>query len=189
MALPEATILRHYEDSLIPYPKETLEPLGLPQEVFDFLTQTGLPVHSCYEINANAPVVFLAQPEVKTYFHWRGRYLHFADLDVMGELAVSLDAKEHEVTQFVNKRTAPSHVNSSLGQFVRCFGAWQALYPQYLDAVRQAMQEDPDFCIFDHRELYGPWLDQLRERLRGIDPDALKWRKYFWRRMCEPDVF
>ncbi|NBH77267.1 hypothetical protein D3Z52_03605 [Clostridiaceae bacterium] len=188
MALDQLVILSNFQASLIPFSEEQLAPLGLPQDVFAFLTQTGLPTHSFYELGPNAPVRFLKKPEIKTYFHFRGDYLHFADMDVMGELAVDIYSKKHESTQFIDERTAPSHVNSSIGQFIECFGAWQALYPQYQDAVRQAIFDDL-FCLFDHPEIYGPHLGRLESRLREIDPDALKWRKFFWRRMCEPDVF
>ena len=47
-------ITEKYKASLIPYPKETLEPLKLPTEIFEFLTETGLPHHAGYEITPNA---------------------------------------------------------------------------------------------------------------------------------------
>lgn len=34
-------ITEKYKASLIPFPKETLEPLKLPTEIFEFLTETG----------------------------------------------------------------------------------------------------------------------------------------------------
>lgn len=48
-------ITEKYKASLIPFPKETLEPLKLPTEIFEFLTETGLPLHAGYEITPNAP--------------------------------------------------------------------------------------------------------------------------------------
>ena len=43
-------ITEEYKASLIPFPKEALEPLKLPTEIFEFLTETGLPLHAGYEI-------------------------------------------------------------------------------------------------------------------------------------------
>ena len=43
-------ITEEYKASLVPFPKETQEPLKLPTETFVFLTETGLPLHAGYEI-------------------------------------------------------------------------------------------------------------------------------------------
>ena len=83
-------ITEEYKASLVPFPKETLEPLKLPTETFVFLTETGLPLHAGYEITSNAPITFLSMPTIKKYPYLQHPYLQIGSLDVMGELAINL---------------------------------------------------------------------------------------------------
>ena len=77
-------ITEEYKASLIPFPKEALEPLKLPTETFVFLTETGLPLHAGYEITPNAPITFLSMPIIKKYPYLQHQYLQIGSLDVMG---------------------------------------------------------------------------------------------------------
>ena len=43
---------------------------------------------------------------------------------------------------------------------------------------------DPTFSLFEHEELYEPILKKLKE----VDPKTMRERRFFWRRMCEPDI-
>ena len=52
------------------------------------------------------------------------------------------------------------------------------------DEVDRNLAINPKFSLFEHKEMYEPILNKLKE----IDPESVKWRKYFWRRMCEPDI-
>lgn len=95
-------ITEKYKASLIPYPKETLEPLKLPTEIFEFLTETGLPIHAGYEITPNAPITFLSMPTIKKYPYLQHQYLQIGSLDVMGELAINLTFQSVYQIQIVN---------------------------------------------------------------------------------------
>lgn len=183
-------ITQEYKSSLIPYSKEQLEPLNLPKETFDFLTEVGLPLRSNYEITPNAPLTFLAQPYVKKHTHFQNTYLYFASMDMMGLVAV--DVKDQAVYQMQrsekdlwgNIHEIPVLMNGSIRQFVDCIGLWLSFYPQLRAEINRQMETDPTFCLFDHEELYKPILKKLKE----VDPQSMKWRKFFWRRMCEPDI-
>ena len=90
-------ITEKYKASLIPFPKETLEPLKLPTEIFEFLTETGLPLHAGYEITPNAPLTFFDMPYIKKHAHLQNTFLDIASMDMMGELTI--DMKTQEVYQ------------------------------------------------------------------------------------------
>ena len=183
-------ITEKYKASLIPFPKETLEPLKLPTEIFEFLTETGLPLHAGYEITPNAPLTFFDMPYIKKHAHLQNTFLDIASMDMMGELTI--DMKTQEVYQIQKGRAdswgnsveIPVFANDSIGQFIDCLGIWLSFYQQLRYEVDKNLAINPKFSLFDHKEMYEPILNKLKE----IDPESVKWRKYFWRRMCEPDI-
>lgn len=181
-------ITKKYKESLIPFSQELLEPLNLPQETFQFLTEIGLPIHSKYEITPNAPLTFSSQPVVKHYPYLQHRYLHIASLGEMGELSINLNFQSLHQIQITNDcgyDLAISHlVNYSLSQFVDCLGLWLSFYPQLREEVSRQLEVHPTFSLFDHEEMYQPILKRLKE----IDPKSMREKKFFWRRMCEPDI-
>ena len=76
--------------------------LKLPTEIFEFLTETGLPIHAGYEITPNAPITFLSMPTIKKYPYLQHLYLQIGSLDVMGELAINLTFQSVYQIQIVN---------------------------------------------------------------------------------------
>lgn len=84
-------ITEKYKASLIPFPKETLKPLKLPTEIFEFLTETGLPLHAGYEITPNAPLTFFDMPYIKKHAHLQNTFLDIASMDMMGELTIEYE--------------------------------------------------------------------------------------------------
>lgn len=176
-----------YQASLTPFPADALDPLGLPDEVREFLAVTGLPQGIPCEITPNAPLTFLRQPVVKHYRYLKHTYLQFASFEVMGELAVDLHFQSvHQIQLTDGGGYFPSLVNSGLSQFVDCLGAWQSFYPQFRAEIARRLDADPAFSLYRlrHAHLYDPILTRLRE----IDPKALRQKNFFWRRMCEPDL-
>ena len=83
-----------------------------------------------------------------------------------------------------NSVEIPVYVNDSIGQFIDCLGAWLSFYRQFQNETDKNLAGNQRFSLFDHKEMYEPVLNRLKE----IDPEAVKWRKYFWRRICEPDI-
>lgn len=176
-------ITEEYKASFIPFPKEALEPLKLPTETFVFLTETGLPLYAGYEITPNAPITFLSMPIIKKY-----PYLQIGSLDVMGELAINLTFQSVYQIQIVNDNGYDMAIlylmNYSLSQFVDCLGLWLSFYPQFRDEIARNLVLDPKFSLFEHEEMYNPILNKLKE----VDPKSMRQKKFFWRRMCEPDI-
>ena len=76
------------------------------------------------------------------------------------------------------------NMNDSIGQFVDCLGLWLSFYQQLQDEIAKNLIVDLTFSLFDHKEMYEPILNKLKE----TDPESIKRRKYFWCRMCEPDI-
>lgn len=181
-------ITEKYKASLIPFPKETLEPLKLPIEIFEFLTETGLPLHAGYEITPNAPLTFLNTPMIKQYPCLQRKYLHIGSLGVMGELAINLYSQSVHQIQIVNENGYDMSmlylVNYSLGQFIDCLGLWLSFYQQLREETARKLTVDARFSLFEHEEMYKPILKKLKE----VDPKSMRERKFFWRRMCEPDI-
>ena len=181
-------ITKKYKASLIPFPKETLEPLKLPTEIFEFLTETGLPLHAGYEITPNAPLTFLNTPAIKQYPYLQRKYLQIGSLDVMGELAINLYSQSVHQIQIVNDNGYDVAIlylmNYSLSQFIDCLGLWLSFYPQFRDEIARNLAVDPEFSLFEHEEMYKPILEKLKE----VDSKSMRQKKFFWRRMCEPDI-
>lgn len=75
-------------------------------------------------------------------------------------------------------------MNYSLSQFVDCLGLWLSFYPQFRDEIARNLMLDPEFSLFEHEEMYNPILNKLKE----VDPKSMRQKKFFWRRMCEPDI-
>ena len=183
-------ISKEYKESLIPFSKETLEPLNLPTETFEFLTEVGLPLHSGYAITPNAPLTFFELPYVKKHSHLQNTYLYIASMDMMGLVAVDLknqavfQMQESEKNQWGESQEIPRPMNYSVRHFVECLGLWLSFYPQLREEVKSQLEIDATFSLFEHEELYKPILKKLRE----VDPKTMRERKFFWRRMCEPDI-
>ena len=180
-------ITQEFKSSLIPFSRELLEPLNLPKETFDFLSDIGLPLPE-FELNANVTVTFLSQPIIKHYPLLQHTYLQIASLDVMGEVAVDLHYQSVHQILVTNDcgydNAIPSLVNYSISQFVDCLGLWRSFYPQFRKEIAAQMGIDPTFSLFEHEEMY----DSIMKKLREIDPKSMRQYKFFWRRMCEPDI-
>lgn len=181
-------ISKEYRASLIPFPKETLEPLNLPRETFEFLTEVGLPLHAGYEITPNAPLTFLSTPVIKQYPYLQHKYLQICSLDMMGELAINLYFQSVHQIQIINENGYETSmfylVNDSVSQFIDCLGLWLSFYQPFRDEVARKLAVDPAFSLFEHEEMYEPILKKLKE----VDPKSMRERRFFWRRMCGPDI-
>ena len=185
-------ITEKYKASLIPFPKETLEPLKLPTEIFEFLTETGLPLHAGYEITPNASLTFLDMPYIKKHAHLQNTFLDIASMDAMGLITVDVkngavfqvQMDESEKHLWGEIREIPRPMNYSIRHFVDCLGLWLSFYPQLREEVKRQLETDATFSLFEHEELYEPILKKLKE----VDPKTMRERKFFWRRMCEPDI-
>lgn len=181
-------ISKEYRASLTPFPKEILEHLNLPKETFDFLTEVGLPLHAGYEITPNTPLTFLSTPKIKQYPYLQHKYLHIGSLDAMGELAVNLNFQSVHQIQIVNDNGYDMAIlylmNYSLSQFIDCLGLWLSFYPQFRNEIARNLTIDPEFSLFEHKEIYKPILNKLKE----VDSKSMQQKKFFWRRMCEPDI-
>ena len=158
-------ITREYKASLTPFSRELLEPLSLPKETFDFLSNVGLPLPEL-ELNANAAFTFLDPPVLKRYPFLQHTYLQIASLDVMGEVAIDLhDQSVHQI-QVINERghdfVMRTLMNYSISQFVDCLGLWRSFYPQFREEIAARLAVEPDFSLFEHKELYDPILKKLR---------------------------
>lgn len=185
-------ISKEYKASLIPFSKEMLEPLNLPTETFKFLTEVGLPIHASYEITPNAPLTFFEVPYVKKHAHLQNTFLDIASMDTMG--LITVDVKNGAVFQIQMNESEkhlwgevieiPSPMNYSIRHFVDCLGLWLSFYPQLREEVKRQLEIDATFSLFEHEELYKPILKKLKE----VDPKTMCQRKFFWRRMCEPDI-
>lgn len=115
-------------------------------------------------------------------------YLQIASLDVMGELAISLHYQSVYQIQLTNDcgydLAILYLVNDSVSQFVDCLGSWLSFYPQFREEINRQLEIEPAFSLFDHEEMYDPILKKLKE----VDPKSMREKKFFWRRMCEPDI-
>lgn len=181
-------ISKEYRESLIPLLESILEPLSVPKETFEFLKEVGLPVDSHYEITPNAPLTFLNCPVRKKYPYLQHTYLQIASFDVMGEVAVDLHFGSVHQVQIINDcgydLAVPNLMNNSIWQFVDCLGLWLSFYPQFREEITARLEADPGFSLFKHKEMFEP----IRKKLKETDPGSMRERKFFWRRMCEPDV-
>lgn len=184
-------ISKEYKESLIPISKEILEPLDIPKETFQFLTEIGLPLHTECEITPNAPIQFCKYPTIKKYPYLQHRYLHIASFDVMGEIAINLHYQSVHQIQVENNRGNDtvsffSLMNHSVGQFIDCLGLWMSFYPQFRKEIMKKLEIDPEFSLFDfeHEKMY----DDILQKLKEVDPKSMREKKFFWRRMCEPDI-
>lgn len=105
-------ITEEYKASLVPFPKETLEPLKLPTETFVFLTETGLPLHAGYEITPNAPITFLSMPTIKKYPYLQHPYPNRGRKDRVRPLAVvflkNTDNREEIIRLLIEYGADPS---------------------------------------------------------------------------------
>ncbi len=186
----EIVISQAYRDSLVPLPEDILKDMNIPEEPHRFLTETGLPFHTRYEITPNAPITFFDKPYIKKHAHFQNTFLYFASMDVMG--LVAMDVKNLAVFQMqIGKRDRwgevqeiPVLMNDGIRQFVDCLGLWLSFYPQLRAEAAQRLEVDPNFSLFDHEELYKPILAKLKE----ADPFAMRQRNFFWRRICQPDI-
>lgn len=185
-------ISKEYKASLMPFPKEILEPLNLPADIFKFLTEVGLPLHASYEITPNAPLTFFEVPTIKKHAHLQNTFLDIASMDTMG--LITVDVKNGAVFQIQMDESEkhlwgeiieiPRPMNYSIQHFVDCLGLWLSFYPQLREEVKRQLEIDPTFSLFEHEELYEPILKKLRE----VDPKTMRERRFFWHRMCEPDI-
>ena len=183
--MPQINIIpsEYFKNSLKPIDKKLLMSCDLPNEILEFLTQTGLPIGEKFAFNANITIAFCDFPCVKRYPYLQHDYLYFASMDEMGEL--SIDLHSHDVFQYVDECMPHSLVNSSIAKFMECLSLWLSFYPQLQDYVKEMTQKDPRFSLFENDEALG----LIRNKIKEIDPYCLKYQKFFWRRMCDPDVF
>lgn len=166
-----------------PLNEELLLPYNLPSDVLDSLTHIGLPLNTSFEFNANISITFCEFPTVKRYPYHQHDYLFFASMEEMGELSIDLHSKG--VFQYVDTSLPRSLVNTSLEKFMECLGLWLSFYPQLQNYMREMYQENPCFSLFEN----GKILKLMQDKIKEIDPYSMKYQKFFWRRMCEPDIF
>lgn len=178
-------IPQEYRQSLVPYPKEMLELMNLPEETFAFLTQVGLPRRASCEITPNVPLKFFEAPYVQPHAHLQNTFLYVGSMESMGLIAI--DVKNQgvfQIQEIENDLWVPWVMNDSIKGFVECLGLWLSFYPQLREEVGRQLAQDQSFSLFDHEELYQPVLQKLKE----ADPKGLREYKFFWRRMCQPDI-
>ena len=167
-----------------------MKDINIPEEPHRFLAETGLPLHTRYEITPNATVTFFGKPYVKKHAHLQNTFLYFASMDAMG--LVAMEVKNLPVFQMqIGEKDPwgevpeiPVPMNDGIRQFVDCLGLWLSFYPQLRAEAARRLEIDPTFSLFDHEELYKPIVAKLKE----ADPFAMRQRKFFWRRMCQPDI-
>lgn len=179
----DIVISEDYKNSIKPLSEELLLPYHLPSDILDFLTHTGLPLNTSFEFNANISITFCDFPIVKKYPYLQHDYLYFASMEEMGELSIDLHSKS--VFQYVSQSMPHSLVNSSIENFIECLGLWLSFYPQLQNYVEEMYQKDPYFSLFENDEI----LKMMENKIKEIDPYCMKYQKFFWRRMCEPDIF
>lgn len=185
-------ISKEYKASLVPFSKEILEPFNLPAETFNFLTEVGLPLHTSYEITPNATLTFFEVPIIKKHAHLQNTFLDIASMDTMGLITVDvkngavfqIQMDESEKHLWGEIREIPCTMNYSIRHFVECLGLWLSFYSQLRAEVKRQLEIDATFSLFEHEELYKPILKKLRE----VDPKTMREKRFFWRRMCEPDI-
>ena len=105
-------------------------------------------------------------------------------LDVKNGAVFQIQIDESEKYLWGEIKEIPRPMNNSIQHFVDCFGLWMSFYPQLREEVKRQLEIDATFSLFEHEELYQPILKKLRE----VDPKTMRERKFFWRRMCEPDI-
>ena len=172
-----------YKKSLKPLNEELLLPYHLPSDVLHSLTHIGLPLNMSFEFNANISITFCEFPSIKRYLYLQHDYLFFASMEEMGELSIDLHTKD--VFQYVDQYMPHSMVNSSIGKFIECLGLWLSFYPQLQDYMEEMYERNPCFSLFENDTI----LKLIQDKIKGIDPYCMKYQKFFWRRMCEPDIF
>ena len=105
-------------------------------------------------------------------------------VDVKNGAVFQIQMDESEKHLWGEIREIPRTMNYSIQHFVDCLGLWLSFYPQLREEVKRQLEIDPAFSLFEHEELYEPILKKLRE----VDPKTMRERRFFWRRMCEPDI-
>lgn len=80
-------------------------------------------------------------------------------------------------------------VNSSLEQYLLSMAYWRAFYPDFAKQVCEFTEKNPDGTeldfIFDHDELYNPFLDVLK----CLDPKAIEDEFSYWSFMCDLSLY
>lgn len=179
----EIALSESYIKSLKPLDEESLLSYHLPDDVLYSLTHTGLPWNQSFDFNANISITFCEFPTIKRYPYLQHDYLYFASMEEMGELSIDLHSKD--VFQYVDKYMPHSLVNSRIEKFIESLGLWLSFYPQLQDYVQEMYEEDPCFSLFENDKI----LKLMQDKIKEIDPYSMKYQKFFWRRMCEPDIF
>lgn len=179
----DIVISEDYKNSVKQLSEELLIPYNLPSDILNFLTHTGLPLNTSFEFNANISITFCDFPIVKKYPYLQHDYLYFASMEEMGELSIDLHSKS--VFQYVSQSMPHSLVNLSIENFIECLGLWLLFYLQLQNYVEEMYQKDPYFSLFENDEI----LMIMENKIKEIDPYCMKYQKFFWRRMCEPDIF
>ena len=57
-------------------------------------------------------------------------------------------------------------------------------HKNFVEVTAAPLGIDPTFSLFEHEEMY----DSIMKKLREVDPKSMRQYKFFWRRMCEPDI-
>ena len=177
------TVPENYKELVKPLDKERLLCYNLPDDVLYSLTHTGLPLNQSFDFNANISITFCEFPTVKRYPYLQHDYLYFASMEEMGELSIDLHSRD--VFQYVDKYMPHSLVNSSIEKFIESLGLWLSFYPQLQDYVQEMYEENPYFSLFEDDKM----LKLMENKIKELDPYSMKYQKFFWRRMCEPDIF
>ena len=179
----DIVISDNYKNSLKPLNKELLISYNFPSDILEFLTNTGLPLNKSFEFNTNISITFCDFPVIKKYPYHQHDYLYFASMEEMGELSIDLHTKG--VFQYVSQSMPHSLVNSSIDKFIECLGLWLSFYPKLQHYVEEMYKKDMCFSLFENDDI----LNIMRNKIKEIDPYSMKYQKFFWRRMCEPDIF
>ena len=181
-SMQDLTPSRDYQASLLPYPPQRIKELDLPEALAAQWYSVRLPLQSQYCVFGENPITFYPAPQKKAYALIPDLYLEIAEMESVGNIAVSIT--DGSVWQIFPRSYRRSFMNSSLAQYTDSLGAWLRFYPQFQDNVAAIYEQDPAFTLFEHPEIYTP----IRRKLAEIDARAMESDEHYWARCCEPDL-
>lgn len=173
---------KEFKDSLVGYSYHSLEELELPQEIICQLCDSGVPINSHYSVFDENPITFYQTPQIQRFPLIPGTYLEIAEMKWIGKIAICINTGE--VWQIFKEEFRRSFMNSSIGQYVNCLGAWLQFYPQFQSYLAKMISVNPVFSLFENPEIYC----SIKHKFSEIDSKAMECNDNYWPRCCEPDI-
>ena len=169
---------KEFISSLVPYPKEMVEPLPIPRETKTFLTTTGLPIHSKYYFWAGDLFVFYEQLKTINFCSCgKDNFLVFGELEGYNHptyVAVNVNrggvySLHRDLTVDRQPYLYTKFFNSGIAEFVQSIGCWQVFAPIVYKYEDQLWKKH--IAPWDYEDiLYAPF----KEKLFQIDPKSIK---------------